>query len=89
MTWDLRPSRVACKCGFAAHCSVALVLVAERHALVNVALWSRGWLRLSGSWTCPVCVAKVATVAGGGVIEGAVIERAAARRIAVNIKGDR
>ena len=41
MTWDLRPARVECKCGRAHHAAVALSLVAERHALVNVALWQQ------------------------------------------------
>lgn len=60
MTWDLRPARVECKCGRAHHAAVALSLVSERMALVNVALWALGWLRLAGTWTCPGCVARVA-----------------------------
>lgn len=78
MTWDLRPARVECKCGRAHHAAVALSLVAERHALVNVALWALGWLRLAGAWTCPGCVRRIANERA---LISATIERSAALRI--------
>lgn len=81
MSWDLRPSRVECKCGRAEHCSVAATLCDQRQALVHTALWSRGWLRLAGTWTCHACTARVATIAGEQVMSSAMLERSAALRI--------
>jgi len=83
MTWDLRPARVECKCGRAHHAAIALSLCAERHALVNSSLWGLGWLRLAGTWTCPVCVARIANEKA---LVAAIMERKAAVRIIQEVR---